>query len=209
MKQYILVSLILILLIPITIATDAYNLSIVNETVSYYYSTEDCLQLQLNVTAYCNEAGKRYGECWYSHDYIPTSNCVEYKNGTKTGIESDIYLFEWCEVYPDSVTQNCTEYRLNKTQHWYNNTLLSVSLIDFNVSNFTLINDFNATYLKRDYCNYDWNITCNGSCKLRFEVENCTFTDITNRSFRYIEYPNKCKEKYFRIFGWDIFAIKC
>lgn len=87
---------------------------------------EVCIRYRQNVTARCNqnlpsfmgrvdtyvnwsycnkeEQNDTFIFSIYSvhHDYIDTDICIEYKLTRKTDIEPFVYLFDWCEVYPES-----------------------------------------------------------------------------------------------------------
>jgi len=65
---------------------------------------EVCIAYQKNVTAKytCSDPFLVPQYCSWKHDYISTEKCIEYQLVRITDIEPFIYLFDWCEVYPDS-----------------------------------------------------------------------------------------------------------
>ena len=121
MRKVILIGLCIVVLVLIMGAGKRFYLSQYEEV---------CEKYQMNVTAdlrYCTDIPNKHceskpnnwtwcyydydnttEECEYSHRYIQTDNCLEYKLVRKVDIEPFVYLFDWCTVYPNSVTEDCS-----------------------------------------------------------------------------------------------------
>ena len=151
------------------------------------------------------------GSCWintfYRLQYIKTDKRLD--NNT----EPFVYLYDWCEVYPHSVTHDCSNYsgydnlKINESFTWgeyrtgrkRNGDFLNNSsfLSTINISNFSNNSKFSSQVCIKD--------ASSPTVYIPKSQRNKTIGLIINKSEPYLYLPEGCKLRW--SLGWD--KVKC